>query len=268
MESLIEFEKQLSEITDCYNKIVDLRESQKDDGVMIRIFLREIMPMYERLKQNVETSEVLPASVKEKLLLIINWEMERAEGRDAVIERYENENKSIFQGEYEADLEENKKLERPFAIMAEFYNKIKDLRGRQKDDGIMGRMYLNEIIPIYERMKREVAANFELTEGIKSEFMALLEEEIRQAPIREDEIIQAERVYAEEYAKAYNAALARYEALSPLLKLKYANQFKRLKDEWDFKSIDEIKCFFVSDKDLKKKETPDSQGDDGEHDGH
>ena len=271
MSNVKDFEVQLEAIADCYNEIVSLRERQKDDGIMIRIFLDEIKPLYGRILHSVRTNPDLPENVKNKLIELIEWELERAPGREEKISEYEDTNKNVFSEDYTGDLAENHKLEAPFAIMAEVYNKIRSVRERQKDDGIMGRLYLNELLPIYQSLRAKVTMSKVLTEGIKEELLGLIAEEERLAPIREDEIIAAERAYAEEYSKAYNAALARYAALSPLLKLKYRKQLDRLKDEWDFKSIDEINKFFVPERDIKeleKPEKPESPGDDGEHDGH
>lgn len=267
---LEDFEKQLSDITDYYNQIVNLRERQKDDGIMIRIFLDEIEGMYGRLYANISVNTVLPENVKTKLLELVQWELQRAQGREAVIEEYEAANQSIFSQGYNGELAENSKLEAPFSIMADVYNTIRSVRKRQKDDGIMGRLYLNELLPTYHSIRAKVFASSLLTDGIKEQLLALIDEEIKQAPIREEEIIKAERAIAEEYTAAYNAALARYEALSSLLKLKYADQLKRLKDDSSFKTIDEINKFFIPEKrkPLFKKEKPDAPGDDGEHDGH
>lgn len=262
MGNVIDFEKQLSDIAEYYNRIVDLRESQKDDGIMIRIFLNEIIPMYTRLKSSISENTVLPENVKAKLLEIVQWEMDRAPGRNAKIEEYENTHKAVFTQGYDEDLAENRKLETPFYVMAESYNQIKSLRERQKDDGIMGRIYLDEIIPMYQALREKVSTATALTDGIKTELLSLIDEEIRQAPNREEEIIKAEREYAAAYTKAYNAALARYEALGPVLKLMYAEQLKRLKDDWAFKSIEEINSFFVK---TKKPEFPTAPGEDGEH---
>lgn len=272
MVNLVEFEKQLAAITDYYNEISSLRERQKDDGVMIRIFLDEIKPMYARILESINSDTVLPANVKSKLIELVQWELERAPGREAIIDEYEKTYKEVFTQGYDGELAENSKLEAPFAIMAEAYNKIRNLREGQKNAGVMGRIYLDEIIPMYQALREKVFNTATLTDGIKEEILALIDEEIRLAPIREDEIIEAERAYADEYTKAYNAALARYDALSPLLKLKYADQLKRLHTD-DFMSIKQINKLFLSEKEiseqsLPKKEAPDSQGDDGEHDGH
>lgn len=271
MSNIKDFEIQLAAIADYYNEIVSLRERQKDDGIMIRIFLDEIKPMYGRLLANIRTNQELPENVKSKLIELVEWELERAPGREAKISEFEDAYKEVFAQSYEGDLAENRKLEAPFSIMADVYNKIRSVRERQKDDGIMGRLYLNELLPIYHSLRARVAASEVLTEGIKEELLALVDEEIRLAPIREDEIIQAERTYAEDYAKAYNAALARYASLSPLLKLKYADQLKRLKDEMEIKSIAEINSFFEGEKDVAKSEIPElpnSHDDDDSHDTH
>lgn len=268
MVNLEDFEKQLSYIADYYNRIVDLRESQKDDGIMIRIFLDEIKPMYGRLIGDISANTVLPENVKTKLLELVRWELERAPGREKKISEYESTHKAVFTQGYEGDLAENHKLEAPFSIMAYAYNQIRSVRERQKDDGIMGRLFLDELLPIYQSVRVKVATSEVLTDGIKEELLALIDEEIRLAPIREEEIVKAEKAYAEEYAKAYNAALARYKALSPLLKCKYAEQLKRLQDDFAFKSIDEMNKFFIDPKDLAKKEVPDSHDEEDGHDGH
>lgn len=267
MENNINFEKQLAAIAGYYNRIKNLRERQKDDGIMIRIFLKEIIPMYYILRKRVEDDTILPENIKLKLLSIIDSEIKKAPLREAEIERFENENLATYTQKYEGDMAENKKSERPFAIMTEYYNKIISLRERQKDDGIMGRMYLAEIIPIYESMKKRLQADEGLTEGIKAEILAFIEKEMREAPRREEEIIQSEREYADEYAKAYNAALARYNALSPLLRFKYADQFKRLKDDFTFKSIKDLKSFFMDGK-AKPTETKGVVSHDDDDDGH
>ena len=268
MSNVKDFEVRLAAIAACYNEIVSLRERQKDDGIMIRISLDEIKPMYGRLLHSVRTNADLPENVKNKLIELIEWKLERAPGREEKISEYEDTNKNVFSEDYTGDLAENYKLESPFAIMAEVYNKIRSVRERQKDDGIMGRLYLNELLPIYQSLRAKVTKSKVLTEGIKEELLGLIAEEERLAPVREVEIRESERTYAEDYAKAYNAALARYARLSPLLKLKYADQLKRLQDEMEIISIDEINRFFEGEKDVVKSEIPELPNPHDDNDSH
>lgn len=282
MENSVKFEVQFASIAEYYNRIVELRRRQKDDGIMIRIFLDEIIPMYQRLMQTIEENMALPSNVKERLLEIVKWEMDRAAARDAKIKSYEDEYKAVFDLEYEGDLAESKKLEAPFAIIADYYNEVEYIRNGHKTE-----FGAKTASSKYKALKEKVAKDSILTAAIKEEILNFLDEEIRQIPIREEELKhsadeeQARRIavreeefeldargYAEEYAKAYNAALDRYQALSPLLKQKFVGQLRVLTQDKGFASIKEINKLFVTEEPTKKPEKPESPGDDGEHDGH
>ena len=255
------FEEQIAKMTIYYDRIKELRECQKDDGIMIRIFLREIMPMYARLRSDIEEDDVLVTSTKAKLLEIVDWESSRAEGRDNEIEKFEQQHKRVFEGEYSEELAPNAKLESLFAAISQYYNQIKSLRARQVDDGIMVRIYLNEILPMYNRLRKAIEDDPRFPDKFKVEMLSLVDSEIERAPLREAEIEEAERAVQKEYAEAYNAAMARYQGLSPLLKLKYAKQFNQLSDKHSGMTIDELNNLFVEPvKDPKKPEDEEGHG--------
>lgn len=97
----------------------------------------------------------------------------------------------------------------------EYRKKIEEYWQDQVDAGSWGRANLSEVLGSFEGLLERIGEDIVLSQSYKDELVAIIEDRMKAAVPRENEILEAEKNFSKEQYDAYQQAVEEYEKANP-----------------------------------------------------